>query len=75
MMESRMNPQLQENWRPTRLARPAFAGAGGQFATSLHPRFAPIRQAIGLARDAQICSQIASPSSHDLMKYPGYTDE
>jgi hypothetical protein len=50
---------------------PAFEGAGGRFAASSRPRFAPIGSAIGLARNARICSQIISPSSRDPVKYPG----
>ncbi|OGT04229.1 MAG: hypothetical protein A2Z65_09800 [Gallionellales bacterium RIFCSPLOWO2_02_58_13] len=49
----------------------AFAGTGGHFAASTRSRFAPIGRAIGLARDARICPQTASPSSRNLMKYPG----
>ncbi len=49
----------------------AFAGAGGRFAASSRPRFAPIGRAIGLARDARIYPQTASLSSRNLMKYPG----
>jgi hypothetical protein len=54
-----------------RFVPPAFAGAGGRFAASSHPRFAPIGSAIGLERNARICSQIISPSSRDPVKHPG----
>jgi hypothetical protein len=53
-------------------APPAFAGAGGQYAASSRPRYSPIDLAIGSARDAQICSRLASPSSRDPVKYPGW---
>jgi hypothetical protein len=52
-------------------APPAFAGAGEQYAASSRPRYSPIGSAIGSARDAQICSRLASPSSRDPVKYPG----
>jgi hypothetical protein len=51
---------------------PAFAGAGGRYAASSRPRFAPIGSAIGLARDAQIHSRLASPSSRDPAKHSGW---
>jgi hypothetical protein len=53
-------------------APPAFAGAGGQYAASSRPRYSPIGPAIGSARDPQICSRLASPSSRDPVKYPGW---
>jgi hypothetical protein len=52
-------------------APPAFAGGSGQYAASWRPRYSPIGSAIGSARDAQICSRLASPSSRDPVKYPG----
>ena len=66
-----MNIGLQDYKSEIQFVPQAFAGAGGHFAASSRPRFAPIGTAIGLARDAQICSQIASPSSRDPAKYPG----
>jgi hypothetical protein len=54
-----------------RFAAPAFAGGSGQHAASSRPRYSPIGLAIGSARDAQICSRLASPSSRDPVKYPG----
>jgi hypothetical protein len=71
MTENRMNRGFARNQPEIQFVPPAFAGVGGQFAASLRPRFAPIGMAMGLARDAQICSQIDSPPSRDLMKYPG----
>jgi hypothetical protein len=53
-------------------APPAFAGAGGQHAASSRPRYTPICPAIGSARDAQIWLRLASPSSRDPVKYPGW---
>ena len=50
---------------------PAFAGPDGRYAASLPPRFAPIGSAIGLAREAQIHSRLASTASRDPVKYPG----
>ena len=50
---------------------PACAGAGGRYAASSLPRFAPIGKAIGLSRDEQIPSRPDSPSSRAPMKYPG----
>jgi hypothetical protein len=50
---------------------PAFAGGFGQYAASMRSRYSPIDSAIGSARDAQICSRLASPSSRDPVKYPG----
>jgi hypothetical protein len=54
-----------------RFAAPAFAGGSGQHAASSRHRYSPIGPAIGSARDAQICSHLASPSSRDPVKYPG----
>ena len=50
---------------------PAFAGAGSRFAARLHPCFAPIATAIGLALDAQTHQQLDAPSSRGPVKYPG----
>ncbi|OGT02986.1 MAG: hypothetical protein A3F73_05905 [Gallionellales bacterium RIFCSPLOWO2_12_FULL_59_22] len=66
-----MNTRLQAHKSEIQFVPQAFAGAGGRFAASSRPRFAPIGAAIGLARDAQICSQITSPSSRDPAKHPG----
>jgi hypothetical protein len=66
-----MNKRIRSDRREVQFVPKAFVGEGGQFAAPLRPRFAPIVADIGLARDAQICSQIASPSSRDLVKYPG----
>ena len=58
-------------------ARDASDRANGRLhpATGSHPQRGPCSalrgRAIGLSRDAQICSHIASPSSPDPVKYPG----
>jgi hypothetical protein len=70
-MENGMNEGVTMVLANIRFVPLAFAGAGGRFAASLHPRFAPIVQAIGLARVAQSCSQNASPSSRNMVKHPG----
>jgi hypothetical protein len=54
-----------------RIVSPSFAGADGRFAASSHPRFAPIAQAIGLARDARIHPQTGSSSLRDLATHTG----
>ncbi len=66
-----MDQGMAGNQPQIQFVPPAFVGVGGQFAASLQPRFAPIVADIGLARGAQICSQIVSPPSRDRVKYPG----
>jgi hypothetical protein len=74
MTKRGMSKGFSRNQSRSQLVPLGFAGVGGQFAASLHPRFAPIGMAIGLARDAQICSQIDSLSSRDPVKYPGQAE-
>jgi hypothetical protein len=70
-METSMNTERQAHKAEIQFASMGFAGAGGRLAASSLPRFAPMDRAIGLARDAQIYSQIASPASRNPAKYPG----
>jgi hypothetical protein len=61
-METSMNTERQAHKAEIQFASMGFAGAGGRLAASSLP---------GLARDAQIYSQIASPASRNPAKYPG----
>lgn len=66
-----MNKAFMGNQSEIQFVPAAFTGVGGRIAASSRSRFTPIDMSTGLALDARGCSQIDSPPSRDLMKYPG----